>query len=77
MNANTQGVIAIELLAAADGLEFRRPLKSSKALETAHSLVRSRIPRRIADREFGSDIENARNLIRKGVFAQLVGGLLE
>ena len=77
MNANTQGIIAIELLAAADGLEFRRPLKSSKALETAHSLVRSSIPRRVADREFGSDIENARQLIRKGVFAQLVGGLLE
>ena len=77
MNANTQGIIAIELLAAADGLEFRRPLKSSKALETAHSLIRSSIPRRVADREFGSDIENARDLIRKGVFAQLVGGLLE
>ncbi len=33
MNANTRGIIAIELLAAADGLDFRRPLKSSKALE--------------------------------------------
>jgi histidine ammonia-lyase len=77
MNDNTQGIIAIELLAAADGLEFRRPLTSSKALETAHSWIRSRISRRVADREFGSDIENARELIRKGVFAQLVGGLLE
>src|SRR6185295_2246953 len=70
MNDNTQGIIAIEL-PAADGLEFRRPLTSSKALETAHSWIRSRISRRLADREFGSDIENARELIRKGVFAQL------
>jgi histidine ammonia-lyase len=77
MNANTQGIIAIELLAAADGLEFRRPLKSSTALETAHSLVRANIPRRTVDREFGSDIENARRLIRNGAFAPLVGALLE
>jgi histidine ammonia-lyase len=77
MNANTQGIIAIELLAAADGLEFRRPLKSSTALETAHSLVRANIPQRTVDREFGSDIENARRLIRNGAFAPLVGALLE
>ena len=77
MNANTEGIIAIELLAAADGLDFRRPLKSSEALESAHAIVRSKIRRRLADREFGSDIEKARGLIRNGKFAQLVWPLLE
>ena len=44
MAENTRGIVAIELLAAAQGLDFRRPLKSSPALESAHmpsSQVRS------------------------------------
>jgi histidine ammonia-lyase len=77
MNSNTEGIIAIELLAAAEGLEFRRPLKSSEVLEAAHALVRTEIPRRHTDREFSGDIAKARRLIRKGVFAELTGGLLE
>jgi histidine ammonia-lyase len=77
MNANTQGIIAIELLAAADGIEFRRPLESSKALERAHSILRAKVDRRESDREFGGDIEKARGLIRSGAFADLAGPLLE
>jgi histidine ammonia-lyase len=77
MNANTEGIIAIELLAAAEGLEFRRPLKSSEALEEAHALIRSEIARRQTDREFSNDIAKSRRLIHKGAFAEFVGGLLE
>jgi histidine ammonia-lyase len=77
MNANTEGIIAIELLAAADGLDFRRPLKSSQPIESARAALRSKVRRRLADREFGSDIEKARGLIRNGEFAHLVGPLLE
>jgi histidine ammonia-lyase len=76
MNANTRGIIAIELLAAADGLEFRRPLQSSKPLESAHRIVRSRIRRRTADREFSGDIEAMRALIGEGAFTALIGPLL-
>src|SRR6185436_11843504 len=42
MNGNLARIIAIELLAAAEGIEFRRPLKSSEPLERAHGLVRSK-----------------------------------
>jgi len=77
MNANTEGIIAIELLAAAEGLDFRHPLKSSKALQSAHSAIRAKIRRRLVDREFSSDIEKARGLIRNGEFAHLAGPLLE
>jgi histidine ammonia-lyase len=77
MNANTEGIIAIELLAAAEGLDFRHPLKSSKALQSAHSAIRAIIRRRLVDREFSSDIEKARGLIRNGEFAHLAGPLLE
>jgi histidine ammonia-lyase len=77
MNANTEGIIAIELLAAAEGLDFRRPLKSSEMLEAAHAIIRSKIPRRLVDREFSSDIETARRLIRNDEFARFTGPLLE
>jgi histidine ammonia-lyase len=77
MNANTEGIIAIELLAAAEGLDFRRPLKSSQPLELAHELIRSKIPRRLKDREFSGDIEIVRSLIRGEEFASLTGPLLE
>ncbi|MGH6631074.1 MAG: aromatic amino acid lyase, partial [Burkholderiales bacterium] len=76
MNANTRGIIAIELMAAAEGLEFRRPLKSSKALENAHRIIRSRVARRTRDREFSRDIESVRGLVADGRFAPLVGPLL-
>jgi histidine ammonia-lyase len=77
MNANTEGIIAVELLAAAEGLDFRRPLKSSQPLESAYELIRSRIPRRLKDRAFSGDIEIARSLIRGGEFASLTGPMLE
>jgi histidine ammonia-lyase len=77
MNENTEGIVGIELLAAAEGIDFRRPLKSSTALETAYSLVRSKVMRRVTDREFASDIAKARALIRSGAFAELAGPLLE
>ena len=43
MAENTRGVIAIELLAAAQGIDFRRPLGSSPALEKAHALLRAKV----------------------------------
>ena len=77
MNANTEGIVAIELLAAAEGIDFRRPLESSTALEAAHAAIRTRIPRRLVDRTFSDDIAEARALIQSGSFAQFVGALLE
>lgn len=63
MNANTGNIVAIELLAAAEGIEFHRPLKSSPALERAHAMLRERIPRFDHDRPFTPAIEAARNLV--------------
>ena len=42
--ANTCYVLAIEALAAAQGLDFRAPLKTSKRLQSAHSAIRSVSP---------------------------------
>jgi histidine ammonia-lyase len=77
MLANTEGIIAIELLAAADGIDFRRPLRTSAPLEQAFALIRSRVSRRREDRVFTPDIEAVRGLIAEGVFAPLAGPLLD
>ncbi len=75
MNANVRGIVAIELLAAAEGIEFLRPLRSSSSLEDAHAAIRSQIPARDEDRVFGSDIEASRALITKGTFESMVPSL--
>src|SRR5437762_473089 len=47
---NARLCLAIELMAAAEGLEYRRPLRSSQAIERAHAAVRQIVPRLTEDR---------------------------
>ncbi|MEN6449274.1 MAG: histidine ammonia-lyase [Thermoguttaceae bacterium] len=68
MAANTAGIVAIELLAACQGLDFRRPLRSSPLLEEAKSLVRSRVRFYEKDRYFSPDIEAAQTLVESSAF---------
>jgi len=63
MVGNTRGVLAIEWLAAAQGIDFRRPLKSSPPLEAAHALLRTRVAHWDRDRYFAPDIEASRTLV--------------
>ena len=44
MVLNTERVLAIELFNAAQALEFRRPLKSSPAIEAIHGAYRKVVP---------------------------------
>lgn len=76
MNANLSRIIAIELMAAAEGIEFRRPLASSAPLEDAHRLIREKASRRDEDREFATDIEAVAGLVEEGRFSGFVPGLL-
>jgi histidine ammonia-lyase len=66
--SNAEHVLAIELLAAAEGLEYRAPLRSSPPLEKAHALIRGMVPRLIADRPLSRDIEIAAAAIQRGDF---------
>lgn len=68
MNGNTAGILAIELLAAAQGVDFRRPLRTSARLEDAIALLREVVPFYDRDRYFAPDIARARELIERGVF---------
>jgi histidine ammonia-lyase len=63
MAENVRGILAIELLAAAQGLEFRRPLRSSAPIERAHTLLRRRVTFYERDRYFAPDIAAARDVI--------------
>ncbi len=73
MAENACGIVAIELLAAAQGIDFQRPLKSSPRIELAHALLRGRVPRYDQDRWFAADIEAAAAIIRDGTISQAAG----
>jgi len=75
MIANTAHILGIEWLAAAQGIEFLRPLKSSTVLEAAHALLRSRSPAIPQDRYLAPDIEAATAMVRDGTLAQLLRSL--
>ncbi len=58
-------VVAIELLCAAEAIEYQRPLMSGTLVEQAHAAIRSRVPRLTADRPLSADIANISLLIRE------------
>jgi histidine ammonia-lyase len=62
-------VVAAELLAAAQGLEFRRPLRASPAVEAALEGIRRTIPALDEDRSPAPDLEEVRGLVRSGVLS--------
>ncbi len=72
MAANAASVVAIELLAAAQGIEFHRPLTSSRPLEAALKTLRRTVPPYDRDRFFAPDIAAATALVSSGQLAELV-----
>lgn len=68
---NTRRVLAIEWLAAAQGIDFRRPLKSSPPIEAAHALLRTHVAFWDRDRYFAPDIEAAGRLVSSSEFLEL------
>jgi histidine ammonia-lyase len=76
MAANAAGIVAIELLAAAQGIEFRRPLRTSPRLREALGLVRAEVAFYDHDRYFAPDIAAIQHLVESGAFLRFVPGLL-
>jgi histidine ammonia-lyase len=72
MARNLRDILAIEMLAAAQAIEFHRPLRSSAPLEAAHALVRDVAAAWDADRFMAPDIAAVAGLIAEGRFAALV-----
>jgi histidine ammonia-lyase len=65
---NAEHTLAIELLAAAEGLEYRLPLQPGRGLRRAYEIVRGSVPRLTRDRSLAPDIEKITGMIRNGEF---------
>jgi histidine ammonia-lyase len=65
---HVERIVAIELMCAAQALEFRRPLRSSPQLERVHDAVRSVVPRLEQDRVLATDIDALAASVRSGAF---------
>jgi histidine ammonia-lyase len=76
MADNAAAVVGIELLAAAQGIDFHRPARSSQKLEEVHAAIRREVPFYAADRYFAPDIEAARTWVTSGRFTPLINAIL-
>ena len=73
MAANAANVIAIELLAAAQGCDFHAPMRSSEPLERVRALLRARVPHLEDDRLMAPDIAIAAEIVRSGALSEAAG----
>ena len=69
--ANVARVVAIELIAGAEALEFHRPLTAGPGVEAAHAQVRSVVRRLDRDRELAPAIEAVAAQVLEGVYARI------
>ena len=73
MADNLANIVAIELLAAAQGCDFHRPLASSPPLERVRERLRAEVPFLDEDRSFAADIAKAEALVRSGAVIDAAG----
>ncbi len=72
MAENTNGVLAVEYLAATQGLDFRAPLKGSNKVEQAKALLRAKVSYYDKDRYFAPDIVEASAIIEDAQLNALI-----
>jgi len=63
---NAAGVIAVELMAAAEGIDYHAPLKTSPKLQQVHAAVRSRSPHFTADRYWADEMSALQSAVLEG-----------
>jgi histidine ammonia-lyase len=66
--ANAERVVAIELLAGAQGLEYLKPLRPAQAVARLYGVIRRESPALVADRPLTQDIERVAAHIRAGTY---------
>jgi histidine ammonia-lyase len=69
-------VVGIELLAAAQGIEFHRPMQTSPQLEAVFAIVRQAAAPYASDHYFAPDIARATDGVRQGAYRRFAEGLL-
>ncbi|HLJ66592.1 MAG TPA: histidine ammonia-lyase [Chloroflexota bacterium] len=75
--ANVEYILAIELLCAAEGLDYRLPLRTSPPLEAVRDLIRSEVPHLDDDRVLAPDIECVNSMIRDRRLAGAASALID
>ncbi|WP_058535308.1 histidine ammonia-lyase [Legionella saoudiensis] len=70
MNDNTATILAIEMLAACQGIEFHKPLKTSPLLEDVYNTVRAEVAPYDYDRYFAPDIAAVKEMILHEKFSR-------
>ena len=77
MTDNLAGIIGIEAVTAAQGVDFRAPLKTGVELLKAHAAIRSVVADLEVDRYLAPDLEAAAELVKSGALnASVSAGLL-
>ncbi len=71
MADNTSGIVAIELLCAAQGIDLRRPLETSRTLRRVMDALRAKVAFWNEDREMAPDIAAAKSVIAAPLFHEL------
>jgi histidine ammonia-lyase len=70
---NISRVVATELVVAAQGIEFRRPLRPSAAVGALLAAIRERVPALTADRPIGEELEATAAFIESGGVDEVCG----
>ena len=73
MTANLERIVAVEALAAAQGVEMRAPLTTSPRLQAVLAAIRAAVPALEDDRYMAADIETATGLVRGGTLVEAAG----
>ena len=68
-------MLGIELLCAAQGLDYRKPLEPSPLVSAARDALRQASPPIDEDRAMGGDIEAVSDLVANGALVAAAGGL--
>ena len=76
MADNTAGILAIEYLCAAQGVDFRAPLTTSPKLQQAMALLRAQVSFYDKDRMHAPDIAAAKKIVQSGKLGELVGRMV-
>ena len=72
MAENSAGILGIELLATAQGMDFRAPNKSTEKIEEAKKVLREKVSFYEEDRYFTDDIEEAICIVKSGIYNKYV-----
>jgi len=72
MAENTAGILGIELLATAQGMDFREPNLSTQKIEEAKKILRAKVTFYEEDRYFTDDIEEAMSIVQSGIYNKFI-----